>query len=163
LKRFGPSKILHDDRKQMAALHALKRVSLKTVALTILAMLAGASAFNFLRVRGVMPPLSGSALRMSTAKTTAQTAIAQNKVMVFSKTYCPYCSKAKDALTKLKVPFEAYELDVRADGADIQTALQELTGQRTVPNIFVNQKHVGGCDATLAKIADGSFQKMLSA
>jgi len=146
----------------MAALHALKRVSLKTVALTVLAMLAGASAFNFLRVRGARP-LTGAALRMSTAKTTAQTAIAQNKVMVFSKTYCPYCSKAKDALTKLKVPFETYELDVRADGADIQTALQELTGQRTVPNIFVNQQHVGGCDATLAKIADGSFMKMLSA
>jgi len=128
-------------------------------------MLAGAGAFNLWRgfsQRVSRSVVSAAALRMSTAKTTAQTAISQNKVMVFSKTYCPYCSKAKDALGKLAVTFEVYELDVRPDGADIQTALQELTGQRTVPNIFVNQQHIGGCDATLAKIADGSFQKLLS-
>lgn len=126
-------------------------------------MLAGAGAFNLWRgFSSRSSVVSAAAIRMSTAKTTAQTAISQNKVMIFSKTYCPYCSKAKDALGKLAVKFEVYELDVRPDGADIQTALQELTGQRTVPNIFVNQQHIGGCDATLAKIADGSFQKLLS-
>jgi glutaredoxin 3 len=38
----------------------------------------------------------------------------------------------------------AVELDQENDGADIQRALQELTGQRTVPNIFINKKHIGG-------------------
>ena len=35
------------------------------------------------------------------------------------------------------------------------------TGQNTVPNIFVKGKHLGGCDKTLAAIADGTFEKML--
>jgi len=89
-------------------------------------------------------------------------AIAKNHVMVFSKTYCPYCTRAKEALAGLKVKgIEIYELDVRKDGNELQTALLELTGQRTVPNIFVGGKHIGGCDKTLEKIADGSLQKLL--
>lgn len=82
--------------------------------------------------------------------------------MVFSKSYCPFCTKAKEALTKLNVQFEVLELDVVKDGDKIQNALEEMTKQRTVPNIFVKGQHVGGCDATLAKIADGSLQKMLA-
>ncbi len=40
-------------------------------------------------------------------------AIKNNKVMVFSKTYCPHCTNAKNALTQLNVKFEVFELDVR--------------------------------------------------
>jgi len=87
--------------------------------------------------------------------------IADNKVMVFSKTYCPYCSKAKEALTNLGVKFTAYELDEQSDGAAIQAALLEITGQRTVPNIFVKGQHIGGCDNTLAAIESGKLQAML--
>lgn len=36
------------------------------------------------------------------------------------------------------------ELDTISHGSSIQNALQEMTGQRTVPNIFINQKHIGG-------------------
>ena len=66
--------------------------------------------------------------------------------MVFSKTHCPYCKKAKEEIKKLEPSFGLMELDEVKDGADVQAALLELTGQRTVPNIFVNGKHVGGCD-----------------
>lgn len=48
------------------------------------------------------------------------------------------------------------------EGSAIQSALQDLTGQRTVPNIFVNGKHVGGCDNTLAAIASGEFQRLIA-
>lgn len=51
---------------------------------------------------------------------------------------------------------------MRDDGAEIQAALSEMTGQKTVPNIFVNNVHVGGCDATLDAIAKGEFQKMIA-
>ena len=44
------------------------------------------------------------------------------------------------------------------EGADIQAALLEISKQRTVPNVFVNGKHIGGNDATQAAIKDGSFQ-----
>lgn len=86
------------------------------------------------------PSLSGASSRNTqrwmsmNAKTITQDAISQNNVMVFSKTYCPYCTKAKGALQDLGIKVEVYELDVRKDGAEIQAALQELTGQRTVPS-----------------------------
>jgi glutaredoxin 3 len=47
------------------------------------------------------------------------------------------------------------------DGSNIQASLLELTGQKTVPNIFVKGKHLGGCDKTLAAIKSGEFNKML--
>ncbi|ORZ00309.1 glutaredoxin [Syncephalastrum racemosum] len=71
-------------------------------------------------------------------------AIADNNVMIFSKSYCPYCTGAKDLFGDLDVKFNAYELDTRKDGSEIQQALAELTGQKTVPNIFINQNHIGG-------------------
>jgi len=44
-----------------------------------------------------------------------------------------------------------------------RTSIAYNNCKRTVPNIFVNKKHVGGCDNTLAAIASGEFQKMLKA
>ncbi len=72
--------------------------------------------------------------------------IAENFVVVFSKAYCPYCIRAKDLLKSLNVKFCAIELDARPDGSQIQSQLAQMTKQRTVPNIFINKKHVGGCD-----------------
>ena len=126
---------------------------------------------------------------MSSAREFAESAIRDNKVVVFSKSTCPFCIKTKTTLTGLNIPFHAIELDVsgyitlnysslpisnsiyviflclqqRADGGDIQDALLELTKQRTVPNVFVNGKHIGGNDATQAAIKDGSFQAALKA
>ncbi|KAI9310525.1 glutaredoxin, partial [Dichotomocladium elegans] len=71
-------------------------------------------------------------------------AITDNNVMVFSKSFCPYCTGAKDLFSDLNVTYKAYELDTRKDGDDIQKVLAELTGQKTVPNIFINAKHIGG-------------------
>ncbi|KAJ2491527.1 Glutaredoxin [Coemansia sp. RSA 2050] len=88
--------------------------------------------------------------------------ITQNPVMVFSKSFCPYCSRAKDELTKRKIAFKAIELDNTKDGGDIQAYLQQLTTQRTVPNIFANGHHIGGCDDTLDKLASGKFQQLLA-
>jgi len=50
-----------------------------------------------------------------------------------------------------------------SEGNDIQAVLLDLTKQRTVPNVFVNGKHIGGNDATQAAIKDGSFQAALKA
>ncbi|KAI8149194.1 glutaredoxin [Fennellomyces sp. T-0311] len=70
--------------------------------------------------------------------------IAENPVMVFSKSYCPYCTGAKELFDDISVKYNALELDLREDGPEIQKALFELTGQKTVPNVFVNSKHIGG-------------------
>ncbi|KAL8377460.1 hypothetical protein RB595_008240 [Gaeumannomyces hyphopodioides] len=78
------------------------------------------------------------------AKTKAQQLIDDNAVMVFSKSYCPYCTATKRKLTDLSAKFNAIELDQMADGGDIQDALEGMTGQRSVPNIFIAKKHIGG-------------------
>ena len=55
--------------------------------------------------------------------------------------------KAKDLFTSMNVTFGDVELDKTNDGAAIQDELQAMTGQRTVPSIFIAGKHVGGCDS----------------
>ncbi|KAE8376552.1 glutaredoxin [Aspergillus bertholletiae] len=81
---------------------------------------------------------------MSAAKVKAQGIINDNAVVVFSKSYCPYCTASKKLLKDLKANYIAVELDNESDGSAIQNALEEITGQRTVPNIFIKQQHIGG-------------------
>ncbi|KAJ1566838.1 thioredoxin reductase, partial [Cladochytrium tenue] len=97
------------------------------------------------------------------AKDVAESAVAAGGVVIFSKSYCPYCRKAKGLFDSLGVPFAALELDVRPDGGAIQNYLQTKTGQRTVPNIFVNGQHVGGCDSVHDLHARGELKKLLVA
>ncbi|KAK6363600.1 hypothetical protein TWF730_001024 [Orbilia blumenaviensis] len=78
------------------------------------------------------------------AREKAQKLIDDNAVMVFSKSYCPYCRAAKTTLRDMNATFEVYELDNESDGSAIQDALEEISNQRTVPNIFIGQKHIGG-------------------
>ncbi|KAG1138933.1 hypothetical protein G6F37_010060 [Rhizopus arrhizus] len=89
--------------------------------------------------------------------------IKNNKIAVFSKSYCPYCTRAKKALEGLNLDFFHIELDEKEDGADIQGYLLAKTGQRTVPNIFINQKHVGGCDDLMQAISSGNINQLLKA
>ncbi|KAE8337606.1 hypothetical protein BDV24DRAFT_139877 [Aspergillus arachidicola] len=81
---------------------------------------------------------------MSAAKIKAQSIINDNAVVVFSKSYCPYCKASKSLLSQLKANYLTIELDKESDGNAIQDALEEISGQRTVPNIFIKQKHIGG-------------------
>jgi glutaredoxin 3 len=84
--------------------------------------------------------------------------IARNKIAVFSKSYCPYCTRAKNLLKERGLLFEALELDQRQDGSDIQAELQKITGQRTVPNIFINGSSIGGCDDLFALDKKGKLK-----
>ncbi|XP_036325501.1 glutaredoxin-C4-like isoform X2 [Rhagoletis pomonella] len=57
--------------------------------------------------------------------------IANNKVVIFSKSYCPFCTMAKEQFRKLAVPAYVVELDSRTDAEEIQNILGEITGGRT--------------------------------
>ena len=61
--------------------------------------------------------------------------IDQKAVVVFSKSYCPYCRRAKDVFRKIKVDPFIVELDQRSDGRSIQDAVSELVGRHTVPQV----------------------------
>ncbi|GAB7321989.1 hypothetical protein MBLNU13_g03047t1 [Cladosporium sp. NU13] len=85
------------------------------------------------------------------ARTKAQEIIDSNAVAVFSKSYCPYCKSAKSLLSEMGAKAYILELDQIADGAAIQDALEDITKQRSVPNIFIGQKHIGGNSELQAK------------
>ncbi|EPZ36542.1 glutaredoxin type 1 [Rozella allomycis CSF55] len=87
--------------------------------------------------------------------------IAENNVMIFSKSYCPYCKKAKKLFENINVSYFALELDQESNGSEIQNELAKMTGQTTVPNIFIKGNHLGGCDDTYEAFNSGKLQKLL--
>lgn len=61
----------------------------------------------------------------------------------------------------MNIEAKVYELNKMDDGADIQDALLEMSGQRTVPNVFVKGEHLGGNDDTQAAAKSGKLSEML--
>ncbi|KAJ4830787.1 Glutaredoxin-C4 [Turnera subulata] len=87
--------------------------------------------------------------------------ISAHQIVIFSKSYCPYCRRAKAVFKELsKVP-HVVELDQRDDGSDIQDALSEIVGRRTVPQVFIDGKHIGGSDDTVEAYETGELAKLL--
>ena len=72
--------------------------------------------------------------------------------------FCPYCIRANALLTSKSVPFE--EVDVSYDW-DKRNWLVETTGQRTVPQIFINDDPIGGCDELYALERKGELDARL--
>lgn len=64
-------------------------------------------------------------------------------------------------MNDLKIDAKVIELDEVDNGAAIQDALKTLTGQRTVPNVFIKGEHLGGNDVTQAAAKSGKLQKLL--
>ncbi|CAK0754142.1 hypothetical protein CVIRNUC_002274 [Coccomyxa viridis] len=89
--------------------------------------------------------------------------IKNNKVVIWSKSYCPFCKKAKQAIFSLVPPdeVEVVELDLHPKGDEIQDYLKEITGGRSVPRVFIGGKFVGGGDDVVAKLKTGELEKML--
>ncbi|CAM8912219.1 unnamed protein product [Rhodiola kirilowii] len=97
----------------------------------------------------------------STPSAFVQNAIYSNKITIFSKSYCPYCARAKHIFSQLQEQPYVVELDLRDDGFQIQEVLLDLVGRRTVPQIFVNGKHIGGSDDLSAAVQSGKMQSLL--
>ena len=87
--------------------------------------------------------------------------IAGNKVMVFSKSYCPFCDQTKDKLKGAGIEFHAIEMDNMPDGDAIHQALKKHSNQNTVPNTYIGGVHIGGNDDLTAKIANGQVKTAL--
>lgn len=64
-------------------------------------------------------------------------------VIVWSKENCPYCEKAKFILTNLKVPFEERKI---GESWSREQLLEVAPNARTVPQIFISGRLIGGCD-----------------
>ncbi|CAO3594772.1 unnamed protein product [Absidia cylindrospora] len=79
-----------------------------------------------------------------------------------NKSYCPYCKFTKELFKQLGEDIVVIELDQIEQGADIQNYLLKKTGQRTVPNVFVRQQHIGGNSEVQAANSNGSLKKLLA-
>jgi glutaredoxin 3 len=82
-------------------------------------------------------------------------------VTMYTTAVCPYCIRAKQILTAKGVQ-SIEEIRVDSDSA-ARIRMMELTGRRTVPQIFIGQTHVGGCDDLMALDAKGALQPLLTA
>jgi glutaredoxin 3 len=82
-------------------------------------------------------------------------------VKIYTTPFCPYCVRAKSLLGKKGVDFE--EVDVMMDDKARDEMLAKSGGLRTVPQIFVGQTHVGGCDDLYALDATGKLDTLLGA
>jgi len=88
--------------------------------------------------------------------------ISENKVVLWSKSYCPFCNKVKALFEGINEPYFAYELDKEENGAEIQEILLAITGQKTVPSVFVSGRHLGGSSDADAALKDGRLRALLS-
>ncbi|CEP15899.1 hypothetical protein [Parasitella parasitica] len=73
-----------------------------------------------------------------------------------------YCKKAKALLDGYNIKYENIELDKNSDGDAIQEYLAKKTGQETVPNIFMNQKHIGGSHELTKLEGGGELQGLIA-
>ncbi|MCC2646092.1 MAG: glutaredoxin [Rickettsiaceae bacterium] len=82
------------------------------------------------------------------------------KVTIYSTTVCPYCVKAKILLDKKKANYT--EINVEGDDELREKMIQKAGGRRTVPQIFIGDYHVGGCDDLYALDAKGELDNLLA-
>lgn len=86
--------------------------------------------------------------------------ISNKKIIIYTKSYCPYCVKAKQLLKNKNV--NAIEIDITNNQSLIEEMLLKSSGRKTVPQIFIDDFHVGGCDDLYALNDKGELDKMLS-
>lgn len=81
------------------------------------------------------------------------------KVTIYTTDYCGYCRRAKQVLEKHGVPYE--EKDV-TDDPEKRRWLVDVTGRRTVPQIFFDDQAIGGCTDLEDLVRQGKLQQLLS-
>jgi glutaredoxin 3 len=82
------------------------------------------------------------------------------KVEIYTTSYCPFCIRAKSLLMRKGIAFE--EIDVTDDDEMREKMIELSGGRRTVPEIFINGKIVGGYDELSALDARGELAAMLA-
>ncbi len=82
-------------------------------------------------------------------------------VKMYTTAYCPYCTRAKQLLMARGVP-HIEEIRIDSDVA-ARNLMMETTQRRTVPQIFIGETHVGGCDDLIALDSSGGLMSLLEA
>ena len=80
------------------------------------------------------------------------------QIIIYTKSYCPYCVKAKALLDKKGAKYKEINAE---EGNHFEEMLQKSNGMKTVPQIFIGDTHVGGCDNLYALDNEGKLDQML--
>jgi glutaredoxin 3 len=82
------------------------------------------------------------------------------QVLIYSSDWCPYCMRAKQLLASKGVTFE----EIRVDGKpDLRSEMARKAGRTSVPQIWIDATHVGGCDDLYALERAGKLDALLQA
>ncbi len=84
--------------------------------------------------------------------------MSQPAIVMYATGWCPYCQRARGLLAKKGVAFT--EIDVEEDGK-LREEMIARSGKRTVPQIFIGEKHVGGCDDLFALDGSGELDRLI--
>jgi glutaredoxin 3 len=79
-------------------------------------------------------------------------------VVVYLAGWCPYCQRARGLLTKKGIPFREVDVD---DDPKLREEMIARSGRRTVPQIFIGERHVGGCDDLFALDGSGGLDRLI--
>jgi glutaredoxin 3 len=82
-------------------------------------------------------------------------------IMIYTKSWCPYCAAAKKLLEEKGAAFT--EIDIEAKPEKRAEMIQKAGGRSTVPQIFIGGRHVGGCDDLYAMDDRGQLEPLLEA
>ena len=83
------------------------------------------------------------------------------KIVIYTKSICPYCVKAKTLLERKGCAYQ--EINIEQDDALRNEMLSKSSGRKTVPQIFIGDYHVGGCDDLYALEQDKKLDVLLNA
>lgn len=83
------------------------------------------------------------------------------KVTIFTRGFCPFCSRAVSLLKKKQVAFD--EIDAGMDPEKKAEMVARSGGARTFPQIFIGDRHIGGCDDMMALEKRGELDALLAA
>jgi glutaredoxin 3 len=81
------------------------------------------------------------------------------QITIYSGPGCPFCDRAKMLLKKKNAPFD--EINVRAEASKLEEMTAKSGGRKSIPQIFINGKHIGGCDDLYALEAAGKLDSLL--
>jgi len=82
------------------------------------------------------------------------------RITVYSGPNCPFCQRAKMLLQKKGAKFE--DIDIRADPEKLIEMKLRSGGKQTIPQIFIGDRHIGGCDELYALDAKGGLDPLLA-
>lgn len=80
------------------------------------------------------------------------------KIEIYTKDYCPYCHRAKNLLTSKGADFIEYEISANPEK---NTQMRQRAQHHTVPQIFIDNQHIGGCDDLYALDSAGKLDPLL--